>query len=275
MTLKRLAVIVCAAIGLTMGSGVVKADSLLTNGSFESYTGGHGAGNSPSQLASSRGSGTGYSNLTGWTIDTGTYAFLMAPGVADTTGSYSPEYGNTFTLWGSHNGGLDTLPNVSPDGGNYLALDGGSSYRGGGISQTLTGLTPGDVYAISFDWAGGQQYGFTGNTTEQVQVTFGTQVQATAVYSNASHGFGSPNGVGTWASDTFDFTATGATEVLNFLAVGTPDGVPPMVLLDGVSGSDVTGGSAAPLPTTTALSGTILGLCGIIGLMRRGKAVAA
>jgi hypothetical protein len=35
-------------------------------------------------------------------------------------------------------------------------------------------------------------------------------------------------------SATFNFTADGATDMLNFLALGGPDGLPPFVLLDGV-----------------------------------------
>jgi hypothetical protein len=36
-------------------------------------------------------------------------------------------------------------------------------------------------------------------------------------------------------TQTFTFTATAATELLSFLAIGTPNGVPPFSLLDGVS----------------------------------------
>jgi PEP-CTERM motif len=46
---------------------------------------------------------------------------------------------------------------------------------------------------------------------------------------NASHGFTG------WTYQTLDFTADNTSDVLSFLAVGTPNGVPPFSLLDGVS----------------------------------------
>ena len=161
----------------------------MTNGSFETYTGGHSG---PSQLGNS-GTG-GYTALTGWDVGAGstsgsTYGFLMAPGVADTTGAYSPRFSNTFTVWGTNNGGPDALPNSSPDGGNYLVLDGGESYRGTGISQTLTGLITGSKYDVSFYWAAGQQQGFTGAAAEQVQVSLRAETHSTAVVRQPGRGF--------------------------------------------------------------------------------------
>ena len=58
-----------------------------------------------------------------------------------------------------------------------------------------------------------------------------------------------------WESQTLIFKATGVTETLRFLAKGSPDGLPPFVLLDGVSIQ------AVPEPGTLALVGvSLLGL---------------
>ena len=256
-----------ATIVLAIGHvNVSAAANLVANGSFENYTGGDGSGN-PSQLANPSYNGGGYTNLTDWTVNSGTYGFLMGPGAADTTGSYSPQFSNTFWLWGPGSGGgsvANGLTASSTDGGNYLALDGASGYRGGGISQTIDGLTAGNKYDVSFYWAGAQQYTYDGTTTEQVQVSLGTDSQSTSVWNNPSHGFSG------WSQQTFTFTASSASEVLNFLAIGTPDGVPPFVLLDGVSLNAETPPSAVPEPSSLALSA--LGLIGLVVIRARRRA---
>jgi hypothetical protein len=72
---------------------------------------------------------------------------------------------------------------------------------------------------------------------------------------NASEGFTG------WQTDSFTFTATSTSEVLSFLAVGTPAGVPPFTLLDGISVTQT------PEPQSLVLFAT--GLIGVSGLVRR------
>ena len=233
----------------------------VSNGSFTDFSGGHSG--APSQLAYSGHTGTGYTTLTNWTVTNGTYGFLMSSGSADTTGSYSPQFSNNFFLWGPGSGGGSVnngLTASSPDGGNYLALDGASSYRGGGISQSISGLTANNYYTVTFNWAGAQQYSFNGITTEQVQVSLGSDVHSTAVLTNASNGFTG------WKQQSFTFKADAATDILNFLAIGTPDGVPPFVLLDGVSLS------AAPVPEPGTLALSALGMVGLVAIRSRRRA---
>ena len=81
----------------------------------------------------------------------------------------------------------------------------------------------------------------------------------TQVLNDTSHGFTG------WQTENLTFTAKSTTEVLSFLAIGTPGGEPPMSLLDGVSVSD----NAVPEPSSLALLGT--GLAGMGGLLRRFK----
>ena len=249
----KLAALIVPMITLALGfPGSARAG--LINGNFEQYTGGFN--NAPSQLSNS-GTG-GYSAITGWTVGSGTYGFLMAPGSVDTTGSYSPQFNNNFSLWGSNNGGVNMIPATSPDGGNFVALDGASGYRGTGISQILTGLTVGQQYSVSFDWASGNQHGFDGATTESLQVSLGSQTQSTSVVNNVNHGFTN------WQKQTFVFTADGASDTLNFLAVGTPSGLPPVVLLDGVNFA------AVPEPGSLALVGIGLLATAAVRRYRRG-----
>ena len=168
-------------------------------------------------------------------------AFLIAPGTADTTGSHDVRFNDTFLLWGTNDGGLNTIPTSSPNGGNYVALDADTAYTGSGISQQLGGLVAGQKYAVSFYWAATQQQGFDGATTEAVKVGFGTNSQTTTTYNLPSHAFSG------WMSQTFTFTAQTATDTLSFLAVGGPNGLPPFSLLDGVTVTQLPEPAALPL----------------------------
>jgi hypothetical protein len=225
-----------AALGAVMAAPAANAANLITNGDFEQTANGSG------QL--------GYNtDAIGWTTANNGYNFIFAPNSADTTGS-DGQYGN-LQLWGLNNGGIDTLSN-SPSGGNFVGADGG--FQVGAISQTINGLTAGQKYVVSFDWAGAQQSGFTSPTTEQWNVSLGDQTQSTEILNDANHGFTG------WRTQSFTFTATGASEVLSFLAAGTPSGEPPLSLLDHVTMS------AVPEPGSWALM--LIGIGGIGVAMR-------
>ncbi|GJJ03291.1 hypothetical protein RugamoR64_38290 [Duganella rhizosphaerae] len=198
----------------------------------------------------------GYAGHTvqGWN-STG-YNFLFSDTNAD-HGGVSGSYGN-LQLWGAGNGSANGL-GASPAGGNFIAADG--AFEIAPLTQTVNGLVAGQQYNLSFYWAGAQQYTFNGATTEQWKVSLGGQTISTAVKNNANHGFTG------WQKETFTFTATSASEVLSFLAVGTPAGVPPFSLLDGVSMT-----SAVPEPQTWGMLGLGLGLVGYAARRRKAKA---
>ncbi len=236
---------VAATAILAMDPAPAHATPVINNGDFETVT-----------TASSTEFGTRYAGqvVTGWT--TGGYNFLFMPGTADTTGAAN-EFGEQLKLWGPGDGSTNGLKTSSPTGGNFIGADG--AYGQAGIQQTITGLGVNSIASITFYWAGAQQYNFNGTSTEAWQVTLGNETHSTQVLNNVEHGFTG------WQKTTLSFVVTSTTEVLSFLAIGTPTGVPPFSLLDGVSISEV------PEPTSLALMGTGLGVISL--LLRRRRVV--
>lgn len=170
------------------------------------------------------------------------YNFVYAPGTADAgtqanganfrqpkeaPGEYNASngYGNTY-LWGPKNGSSNGMPTTSPAGGNFIAADG--AFETAAITQTITGLTVGQTYVLTFYWAGAQQQGYTGTTTDNWTVKLGTESHTTSTVTVASEGFSG------WQQQTFYYTATSSSETLSFLAAGTPTGEPPFSLLAAV-----------------------------------------
>jgi hypothetical protein len=215
--INKIAALILCVTGLACASSA-NAD-FLTNGSFESTT------NGPGKMGST-------TNATGWI--TNGYNFIFASGGGDTN--------STLQLWGPANGSNNGLTASSPDGGNYIGADG--AYQVGAITQSITGLTVGQQYSVGFYYAGAQQDGFSGATTEQWLVSLGNSAQqATSILHDTNHGFTG------WNHATFTFTADSTSDVLSFLASGTPDGEPPFSLLDGVTFT------AVPEPTSIVLMG--------------------
>jgi hypothetical protein len=175
---------------------------------------------------------------------------VYAPGTATTTSNLN------WQVW--------ALPATSPDGGNFEGSDGDSTVSVP-FSQTISNLDPGVEYALSFYQAAGQkvacQQGPTvdcvGPTTEQWQVSLGSQTELSPLMSDASQS-DVP-----WQSVTLDFTATSTTETLSFLALGTPNGLPPMVFVDGVSLV------ATPEPESYTLMAIVMVLVGFLAASRR------
>ncbi|HEY0207322.1 MAG TPA: PEP-CTERM sorting domain-containing protein [Acetobacteraceae bacterium] len=234
---------------MTVGAAVVAfasapahATPVIKNGSFETVT-----------TTASTEFGTRYGGqvVTNWT--TGGYNFLFKPGTADTTGAVN-EYSGPLKLWGPGDGSANGLPAASPDGGNFIGADG--AYGQAAIQQTITGLDVNSIATITFYWAGAQQYNFDGKTTEAWQVTLGNETHSTQVLSNDTHGFTG------WQKASLSFIVTSATEVLSFLALGTPAGVPPFSLLDGVSISEI------PEPASLTLVGMGLALTVLVSRRR-------
>lgn len=205
---------------------------LVTNGSFETVA------------AGVTGKTTFANNVPGWSGGTN-LTFIDYPGTAD-NGSYLSVYG--------------PFPNQSPDGGKFVEADGDPTYRSA-ITQMINGLIVGQSYTLTFQQAAGQQQGFTGPTTERWQVSLGGDTQLSSQFSLLQ------GGVGQWQSQTMVFVASATSELLSFLASGTPNGAPPISFLDGVSLVQT-----VPEPVTLSLLGT--GVLGALMLRRRAKPAA-
>jgi hypothetical protein len=251
------AALALSALLVTTFAGAAQAQNLVTNGDFSQLL-----VQSSAEFGTVNNSFTPTQQITGWT--TAGYNFVFLPNTVDTTGA-TGQYNAVgtppgLTLWGPHSlkGPANGLAQTSPTGGNFIAADG--AYEVSAITQTINGLTPGHAVAVSFAWAGAQQFGFNGPTTDNWTVSLGTVsasnlAQTTKTVSLPDEGFTG------WMTQTFTFMPTSASEVLSFLATGTPSGQPPFALLANVS--------AVNVPEPAAWTVLVTGLAGLIGVARR------
>ena len=245
------------ALALLCGPGASRpayAGALITDGTFVATSLSAGG------FLCANGSGVGNtctSNLTDWS---GTCSPSSCVGTS-TPGSLLFK-GTTDAVVSAWNGGLGLYPTIlnPPGGGNVVAIDGGAPYASS-IFQKVSGLSIGDRYSLTFYQGAAQQEGMSGATTEQWQVTFGSSTKSSTLMNNASEGV-----VG-WGQQTMTFIATSTSETLTFLAVGTPSGEPPVVLLADVAMSDI------PEPASLVLVGG--GLLALAVARRRASAATA
>lgn len=288
-------VLAIAIAGLTISlASPAQAENLIANSNFVPTNGVM----SPAQVnVAPVGENPGWASgteLGPWTVNGLAALFGPAAGTSGTNADVSPgapyQFNNSsnFNLYGpgAAGGGQNNGLTLGPNGGNFVALDGsqgptdhsGVACPGGGtcsypiqasISQTITGLQIGVPAVVSFNWAAGQQSGFPGDTTMQLQVSL-CPTSETCPNTDLTPVVDSPQGgFQNWMPEEFTFTPTSATEVLTFLAIGTPAADPPIGLLDGgVSLSQI------PEPSTWSLLGISFAV--IAGIVcRRRKSVPA
>jgi len=250
MSIKHTQLVAAILVTMATATSANASTNLVSNGDFEITSAGTGLLNYNTVV-----SGWTNSNGTGWKGSQKAYNFVFGAGTADTTGVNT--WDNHFKLWGP-------VTN-SPTGGNIIASDARYDYYTAPFFQTVSGLTAGTDYTLSFDWAQGQVSGYTGATTSGWNVTFGSNTATTGTPSLASHSFSG------WNHFTQIFTATSNSQRLSFLATGGPNGLPPFALLDGVSLTAVVPVPAS-VPVPAALPLMASGLIGLFGLRRRKNA---
>jgi len=167
------------------------------------------------------------------------YNFLFTTNMVNNT---NPVYGNggfyngaatsPLSLWNNKNGGSTDNFTNPPGNGNFIAADGG--FQTAAITQTITGLTTNNYYQLTFYYAAAQQTDQLTNTTESWQVSM-TGTNGNNFTTNTPTLSNRPAGFTGWDLETINFKASSSTEVLSFLAAGTPTGGPPFSLLADVS----------------------------------------
>jgi hypothetical protein len=249
----RLALV--SAASLAALSAPAFAANLVLNGGFETNTG-NGEVDFNSTVADWTVPGAASSKYTFvWNAASG---ISLSGTTADTTGA-TGSLGNV-RLWGPGGLAFNGLT-LSPNGGAFIGADG--AFQDEPIQQTITGLVAGARYAVTFDWAAAQQFGFSGVTSSGWDVSLGGQTLDTGNLGIGNHGFSG------WQQTTLDFIATGSSETLSFLSTGTGGAAePPFSLLDGVSLTSV------PEPSTWAMMLVGFGLLGYAGFRRRRTATS-
>ncbi|MGO9941190.1 MAG: hypothetical protein ACLPIC_00215 [Rhodoblastus sp.] len=198
---------IIGGLALAFSMGSAHATQFVKNGDFTELTSGLG------QL--------GYDTAaTGWAT-TG-YNFVFTQADQSVNGSYAG-----LSLWDQANGGASTWNGLTKSGtGNFVAMD--SDFETAPLTQTITGLTSGKTYYLTFNYAFGQQYGFSGPTVQSLTASLGGTSWTSANFDVANHGFTG------WQSVEVGFKANSTSEVLSFLASGNLP-VPPFALVSNVS----------------------------------------
>jgi hypothetical protein len=257
--LKTAAIAGAALPALAVAFSLPAGANLVTNGGFVPNA---------SIMGSAQSGFLGNTNnttLPGWsttrTASTTTLPFwgaVVGDGLAISTNMDQAGLGASQGWPQGNNTGLNvasvTSVNSADGSGWFLSVDADPIF-GNVVAQTITGLTPGDSYILSFSQAAAQYAGYPDQAiTAWWDVTFGTSTFQSTIMAVAS---GDP--VSAWQSQSTTFTASSSSQVLNFLAQGTPGGGPPFALLSGVS--------VTPDPVPGPLP--VAGVAAVLGFSRK------
>lgn len=187
-------------------------------------------------------------------VSNGSFETGVDPGTFTTLGTGSPNISN-WTVTGS----IDYIGTywVASNGSRSIDLNG--SYQAGQVSQTVSGLTAGHSYTVSFDLAGNPD---GAPLTKSLDVIIGGVLKNyTFPLGGATHA-----NLG-WVGHSFNFTATSSSELLSFGPNGDAGGAFGPVL-DNVSVS-----AAVPEPSTWAMM--LIGFGGLAMMARRRRRALA
>ncbi len=253
MKVKSIAIAAALAVG-SIGIAYASPINLLTNGDFSQTNNGTSV---PTQFGNGSGNGfTAQQFITGWTGNDG-YEIWYPDATAAQNQNAIGEWTSTGKeeLYGNITSDMIPAP---PGATAFVGLDGDQAAGvQSSIGQTLTGLTIGASYTVSFVWGAAQLQSRTGDTTSYLKVSFGSDSWNTTAIDNPSGSFTG------WMTSSHTFVADSDTAFLNFLSVGTPSGLPPVAVLANASVTHV------PEPSELAtFGGGLLGL-GLLMLFGR------
>jgi hypothetical protein len=217
---------------------VTQAANLVVNGDFTQLSNGVGEFDTNTTVA-------------GWSGNGG-YNFVFTSADVGSTGAYGG-----LALWDANNGGSNTWDGAAAGAGNFAAMDG--DFGTAPISQLVSGLMVGKTYDLSFNYAFGQQQGYTGDTIQSLSYAIGSTTGSTRDYNVPSKGFTG------WQQVILPFTATSTSETLSFLAHGNLP-IPPFAMVSNVSIPGV------PEPATWATM--LIGVAGLGAVARRRRSAA-
>jgi hypothetical protein len=250
-SMRKLLLTGVAAAMLTAASvGAASAANLVQNGDFNS------PGAESAVLLQQ-----GNTFVTDWTNHDQYTGYIPKGQTADQswsglTGSAGPGYGVANGLVGPPSGNAQMVI----DGTEGFGPTGGFGY----IEQSVAGLVSGDTYTLSYWFAGSQEFGAGGATTQSFVVHLGDQTFTSPTLDVA------PNGFAPWQEVSATFTWDGVGNALQFMSVGS--GEPAFTLLADVS---LTGGGGPATPEASTWVMIIAGFAGMGFLARtRRKAVA-
>ena len=245
--MRRSTFIIAPALLIAVATGPAQAGAnLITDGTFDQGI--------PFTANSQFGS-AGYANLPGWSVTAANgstpFDLWFIASTSTTVGAQS-QYGSTNQFLRA-DAGADS---ASAD---FVGLDGAAGGAQGTLWQSLSNLTVGTDYKLSFDWAAGQLATGSGGFKEAIAFNLGTAVLTSTAGAPTTSTFtaASTGGFSGWSTQTYTFRATSANEILSFLSYGTA-GEPPFALIDGISVY------AVPEPGSLALLGGSLLLAATI-----------
>jgi len=256
------------ASGLAFGGGGAQATQYVQNGDFTNLTNGPGQFSDwyfpPGGTPVPGGLNWTPTSIAGWSYDGYGYAMNVADQAV--SGFAGPA---TFSLWDAANGGANSWNGLAAHGGNFVGFDTALGYPTD-ISQTISGLTPGQQYSLGYSYAFAQQAGFTDPTYQSWTVNISDSNGNTAY--NTYTGANLPAaGFSGWTDVTASFTATSSSETLSFNGGFDGAGAPPFALLSNVSLNDL----AAPGPAPSNGPAALFGLAAIVAYLRRNRSLTA